>query len=69
MPFENDTKEYFDSKEEFSEKMNELVKLIKESKNIICFTGAGISTFSGIPDYRSTKETVLPTGPGVRSEG
>ena len=67
MSFENDTKEYFDSTEEFSEKINDFVNLIKTSKHIICFTGAGISTFAGIPDYRSTKETVLPTGAGVHT--
>ena len=33
--------------------INNLNTLIKESKNIVIFTGAGISTESGIPDFRS----------------
>ena len=32
---------------------NDLNKLINESNNIVIFTGAGISTESGIPDFRS----------------
>ncbi|MCK5707128.1 MAG: Sir2 family NAD-dependent protein deacetylase [Candidatus Aureabacteria bacterium] len=34
-------------------KTDEFGKVLKECNNIVCFTGAGISTESGIPDYRS----------------
>lgn len=33
--------------------MKEIIHLIKSSKKILIFTGAGISTNSGIPDFRS----------------
>ena len=35
------------------EKIKELKKIIDESKNIVFFGGAGVSTESGIPDFRS----------------
>lgn len=34
--------------------INRLEEAIKKSKNIVFFTGAGISTDSGIPDFRSS---------------
>jgi NAD-dependent deacetylase len=42
--------------------MNKLVQLIRESKHALAFTGAGISTESGIPDFRSVNG-VYTSGP------
>lgn len=36
------------------EKILQLTKIIRDSKNIVFFGGAGISTASGIPDFRSS---------------
>lgn len=38
--------------------------MVRESKNMAAFTGAGLSTAAGIPDYRSGANTVVETGPG-----
>ena len=35
------------------DKINLLQKIIDESKRIVFFGGAGVSTESGIPDFRS----------------
>lgn len=37
-----------------SQELQELQKIIDESNNIVFFGGAGVSTESGIPDFRST---------------
>lgn len=36
------------------EKIEQLSKILKESSNIVFFGGAGVSTASGIPDFRSS---------------
>ena len=37
-----------------NEKIEELAKILRESNNIVFFGGAGVSTASGIPDFRSS---------------
>ena len=61
---EEEKKEYFDTPEELEEKTTLFAQWIRESTNMVAFTGAGISTSTGIPDYRSGFNTVLETGPG-----
>lgn len=60
-----DSREFFDSKEMVREKAKTLAKLLGEAKHTIVFSGAGLSTAAGIPDFRSGMKTVLKTGPGL----
>ena len=57
-------KEFFDSPKVLDEKVEKLAMMVLSSEHMVSFTGAGISTSAGIPDYRSGWNTVLPTGPG-----
>uniref|UniRef100_A0A8C7K0R5 protein acetyllysine N-acetyltransferase n=1 Tax=Oncorhynchus kisutch TaxID=8019 RepID=A0A8C7K0R5_ONCKI len=45
--------ESFDSKEELKGKVEALAQLIRESQYLVVHSGAGISTSSGIPDFRN----------------
>lgn len=61
---EEEKKEYFDEPAVLDEKITMLAEMILTSEHFVAFTGAGISTACGIPDYRSGFNTVLETGPG-----
>lgn len=47
-----DITEYYDTPEDLLLKVKELAKVIKESKHMVAYTGAGVSTSAKIPDYR-----------------
>ncbi|MBE5938301.1 MAG: NAD-dependent protein deacylase [Lachnospiraceae bacterium] len=44
----------FDNRKELDNKINQLAEIIQNSKRIVFFGGAGVSTASGIPDFRSS---------------
>jgi len=56
--------EFQDTPDLIHQKASKLAEWISSSKYLIAFTGAGISTSAGIPDFRSGTNTIVPTGPG-----
>ena len=61
---EEEKREYFDDPATLDMKVTQLAEWVRNSQFMTVFTGAGISTSTGIPDYRSGYGTVLETGPG-----
>lgn len=61
---EEEKKEYFDTPEELERKVAILADWMLDTGKTSFYTGAGISTACGIPDYRSGANTVMPTGAG-----
>ncbi|CAH1444673.1 unnamed protein product [Lactuca virosa] len=59
--------EMFDSPDDLQQKIKQLAKMIKKSKHLVAFTGAGISTSCGIPDFRGPKGvwTLQREGKGI----
>lgn len=47
--------EHFDTPDVLQEKIQRLAMLVQKSKHLVVFTGAGISTSCGIPDFRGPK--------------
>uniref|UniRef100_A0A2P2J6E2 NAD-dependent protein deacetylase SRT1 n=2 Tax=Rhizophora mucronata TaxID=61149 RepID=A0A2P2J6E2_RHIMU len=47
--------EFFDPSHVLQDKIEQLARMIQKSKHLVVFTGAGISTSCGIPDFRGPK--------------
>lgn len=60
--------EHFDDLEEVSRKVDVLCAWIKNSQSTVVFTGAGVSTSAGIPDFRGPKGVWTLEKKGLKPE-
>lgn len=56
--------EYIDREEVLAAKISVLASLVRKASNCLAFTGAGISTASGIDDYATKAKDASVTAPG-----
>ncbi|KAM8765644.1 NAD-dependent protein deacylase sirtuin-6 isoform 4-T4 [Rhynchonycteris naso] len=61
--------EIFDPPEELEQKVWELANLVWQSSNVVFHTGAGISTASGIPDFRQYVRDAVVGSMGLKATG
>jgi NAD-dependent SIR2 family protein deacetylase len=59
--------EYLDSPEVLEMKMEMVCQMIKKSKNLCAYTGAGLSKSSGIPDYATKSKDSIVKAPKIKS--
>ena len=55
---EEEKKEYFDSPQVLKEKVQKLAMYVLSAEHFCAFTGAGISTSSGIPDLTNEQHLI-----------
>jgi formylmethanofuran dehydrogenase subunit B len=54
-----DEVEYFDEEHIVEEKAKQLAQWLRDANHAVIYTGAGVSTSAGIPDFRGPNGTLI----------